>query len=150
MTNIQNWLSCFGEVISEITEEQFEMEGLDPKLPPVGNGIYNVKMKITKELPNWIPMYGRKICLEYPGVKRQCSSCYGPHAKKYCRSERCGMESFVIGFSKKYTAVPAEFYGRLSHLANLSEVVQSTEGQATRNVPNATGGGERVKMKGPK
>ena len=61
-------------------------------------------------------MFGRKICLDYPGIKRQCSSCYGPHARKYCRSERCGMEAFVKGFSRTYASVPVELYGKLSYL----------------------------------
>ena len=51
-SEILGWLSCFGEVLSEITEERFESEGLDPELPPVGNGTYNVKMKLNGDLPN--------------------------------------------------------------------------------------------------
>ena len=70
-SEILEWLNCFGEVISEITEEQFDSEGLDPELPPIGNGTYIVKMKLSRDIPNWMPMYGRKICLEYPGSKRQ-------------------------------------------------------------------------------
>ena len=59
-------------------------------------------------------MYGKKICLDYRGVRRECTNCYGPHAKKFCRSERVGMENFVTGFSAKYSFVPSELYGRLS------------------------------------
>ena len=62
-SEILGWLSCFGEVMSEITEETFECEGLDPDLPPVGNGTYNVRMRLNREIPNWAPMYGRKICM---------------------------------------------------------------------------------------
>ena len=59
------------------------------------------------------------ISFEYPGMRRQCNNCYGPHAKKYCRSERVGMENFVKGFSTKYDFVPREFYGKLaSHVMN--------------------------------
>ena len=115
-SEILAWLSCFGEVISEITEEQFESKGLEPDLPPVGNGTYNVKIKLSSAIPNWVPMYGRKVCIEYTGTKRQCSSCYGPHPKKFCKSERCGIESFVTGCSKKYQHVPAVLYGKHSHL----------------------------------
>ena len=113
-SEITNWLSCFGEVLSEISEEPFETEGLDPSLPPIGNGIYLVKMRLAKNLPNWVPMYGKKVCFEYPGVRRQCNNCYGPHAKKYCKSERVGMVNFVKGFSARYNSVPEELYGKLS------------------------------------
>ena len=67
-----------------------------------------VKMKLAKNLPNWVPMYGKKICFEYPGVRRECNNCYDPHAKKYCRSQRVGMENFVKGFSMRYNFVPKE------------------------------------------
>ena len=79
-----------------------------------------MRMKPRNDTPNWAPMYGKKICLEYSGIKRQCSNCYGPHAKKFCKSEKCGMESFVTGFSKRYGMVPVDLYGKLSHLARPS------------------------------
>ena len=82
-SEIMGWLVCFGEVLSEITGERFETGDLDPDLPPIGNGIYNVKMRLNKDLPNWMPMFGRKICQDYRGNRRQCSNCYVPHAKKY-------------------------------------------------------------------
>ena len=82
-SEILSWLSCFGEVLSEISEEPFESDGLDPDLNPVGNGTYFVRMKLTRDMPNWLPMFGRKICIDFPGVRRQCNGCYGPHAKKY-------------------------------------------------------------------
>ena len=63
-SEIMNWLGCFGEVLSEILEEQFKTVGLDPSLPPIGNGTYLVKIKIVKSLPNWVPMYGKKICFD--------------------------------------------------------------------------------------
>ena len=125
-SEITNWLSHFGEVLSEISEESFQNDGLDPDLPPVGNGIYLVKMKLTRSLPNWVPMYGRKICFDYPGVKKQCTNCYGAHAKRYCRSERVGMENFVRGFSEIYSFIPCDLYGRLAGLAS---------NQATRPPP---------------
>ena len=98
--------------MSEITEERFASDGLDPGLDPIGNGTYLVKMRLTKDLPNWAPMFGRKICLDYRGFRRQCSNCYGHHAKKFCRSERVGMDNFVKGFSLRYNNVPKELYGR--------------------------------------
>ena len=40
-SEILSWLNCYGEVLSEITEERFESDGLDPDLPPIGNGTYS-------------------------------------------------------------------------------------------------------------
>ena len=96
------WLTViqtqFGEVISEITEEQFNNgEALDEdveKMPPVGNGTYIVTMKLRKDLPNWVPMYGRRVRFEYRGIKKQCSGCYGPHIKKFCKYDWMSMEEY--------------------------------------------------------
>ena len=71
-SEILNWLVLFGEVLSEITEELFE-DATDPEcsnLPPIGNGNYLVKMRLTKDLPNWMPIYGKRICLDYKGNKK--------------------------------------------------------------------------------
>ena len=66
-SEILDWLLQFGEVFTEISEELYE-DLDDPgsqKLPPVGNGNYLVTMRLKKDLPNWLPIYGRRICLEY-------------------------------------------------------------------------------------
>ena len=66
------WLAVFGEVLTEITEEICK-DLNDPdsqKLPPVGNGNYLVTMRLKRDLPNWLPIYGRRICLEYKGNKK--------------------------------------------------------------------------------
>ena len=97
-SEITDWLTQFGEVISEITEEQFNNgEALDEdveKMPPVGNGTYIVTMKLRKDLPNWVPMYGRRVRFEYRGIKKQCSGCYGPHIKKFCKYDWMSMEEY--------------------------------------------------------
>ena len=75
-----DWLSVFGQMMTEITEEIYEdLDDPDSqKLPPVGKGNYLVSMKLKKDLPNWLPIYRRRICLEYRGNKKQCNWCYGP------------------------------------------------------------------------
>ena len=55
-SEILNSLGCFGDMVSEITVEQFDFEGLDTALRPVGNGTYIVKMKLGRDLPNWVPI----------------------------------------------------------------------------------------------
>ena len=115
-SQILNWLAIFGEVISEITEEPFEevKEGNVSTMQPVGNGTYVVKMKLKSDLPNWVPMYGRKICLEYRGMRRQCNACYGNHLKKNCRWERASMEQLADKIRSSYPEIPEEYFGRLA------------------------------------
>ena len=65
-SEILDWLSLFGEVVTKIAEELFEDEKDDQlrKMPPVGNGVYIVTVSLKKDLPNWTAMYGRKVCLD--------------------------------------------------------------------------------------
>ena len=56
-SEILDWLSLYGDVISEIMEEPYEDRDepeADPedKLPPVGNGTYLVKMRLKRDMPN--------------------------------------------------------------------------------------------------
>ena len=75
-----DWLKFFGEVLSEITEELFEdkEDKESSKLPPVGNGNYLVTMQLKKDLPNWMPIYGRRVCLEYRGNKNSATGAMVP------------------------------------------------------------------------
>ena len=146
-SEIMGWLVCFGEVLSEITEERFETGDLDPDLPPIGNGTYVVRMKLVKDLPNWVPMFGKKICLDYRGIRRQCNNCYGPHVKKYCRSERVGMENFVKGFSKRYPFVPEELYGRLAQKA-AKPVPETSPTTSSKNVLESGSGSSTLPVSG--
>ena len=115
-SEILDWLVLFGEVVSEITEEVYGDQD-DPEskdLPPVGNGNYLVKMKLKKELPNWLPIYGKRICLEYRGNRKQCSWCFGFHMRKYCKNEKMGLEEYVDRFKIQHPEVPDPYYGKLS------------------------------------
>ena len=107
----------YGEVLSEISEEAFEDEtekGAADSLPPVGNGTYLVKMRLKRDITNWLPIYGRKICLTYKGIKKQCNFCFGPHIRKYCKNERMSLEEYATRFRERNSFVPEHLYGKLA------------------------------------
>ena len=108
-SKILAWLSLYGDVITELTEEPFEEEnvqGPEEKLPIVGNETYLVKMKLKRYMPNWVPMYGRKVCFSYRGIKKQCNSCFGPHLKKFCKYEKMSLEEYADKFRLRNPYVP--------------------------------------------
>ena len=126
----------FGEIISEITEEPYADEGnKDDAMPPVGNGIYNVLMRLSSDLPNWVPVYGKKICLEYKGMRRQCNNCYGPHIRRYCKSERASIEELASKIRMKYPNIPEEYYGRLAKIQRKVQAPATSAAQASVVVP---------------
>ena len=79
------WLGLYGEVLSEISEMKHPDSGVDD---PVGNGTYVVQMRLKKHIPQFMPISGRKLRFYYNGIKRQCTNCYGHHAKQNCRNRK--------------------------------------------------------------
>ena len=130
-SEILDWLVLFGEVISEISEEIY-VDKDDPNsesLPPIGNGTYVVKMKLKKDMPNIVPMYGRKVFLDYKGIRRQCNACFGPHVKKYCKNEKMSLDEFVTRFRVKHPEIPELYYGRLAKM----EIVREQDTGSTKH-----------------
>ena len=87
-------------------------------LPAVGNGNYIVTMRLTKDLPNYMPIYGRRVCLEHKGIRRQCNWCYGYHLRKFCKYEKMGLEEYAEKFRLFHPRIPEPYYGRLAKTPN--------------------------------
>ena len=114
---IINWLSFFGEIRSEISEDTHEeSDDSSDCLPPVGNGIYSLKMKLSRDMPQLIPMHGKKIRLYYRGIIKRCSNCFEAHQRKNCKSKKIPWISYVEQFTKNYPEIPREFYGRWANV----------------------------------
>ena len=147
-SQILDWLSLFGEVISEITEEPFEdddEQGSGEKMPTIGNGTYLVKMKLKRDMPNWVPMYGRKVCFSYRGIKKQCNSCFGPHLRKYCKNEKMSLEEYAEKFRIRNQYVPEQLYGKLAKIENIAEQqrkkLEKDRGQTCQQSGSGSGSG---------
>ena len=49
---------------------------------------YSVLMKLNSDVPQLLPMAGRRIKIYYSGIKRLCTRCFGHHNKKDCRNKK--------------------------------------------------------------
>ena len=83
---VKNCLSYYGEILSDITEKCHYDP--DPNALPVGNGSYQVKMKLKREIPNFIPAAGNKIRISYTGCIFLCSNCFRVHSRRSCKNEK--------------------------------------------------------------
>ena len=139
-SEILDWLVLFGEVVSEITEELYEdLDDTESRnLPPVGNGNYLVKMKLKKDLPNCLPIYGKRICLEYRGNRKQCNWCFGFHMRKYCKNEKMGMEEYVDRFKIQHPEVPEPYYGKLAK----TKIADPNKEKEAQDLPPTGAGGK--------
>ena len=75
-------------------------------------------MKLSKEIPQVIPMHGKKIRLYYRGIIKRCSNCFGAHQRKNCKSEKVPWVAYVEQFTNAYPEIPREFYGRWASMVD--------------------------------
>jgi len=126
---IINWLSHFGEVKSEITEDTHEgSDDSSDDLPPVGNGIYSVLMKLERDMPQLIPMHGKRIRIYYRGIIKRCTNCFGAHQRKNCKEEKVPWKNYVKQFINNYPEIPKESYGRWANVIDGDRMVRSEQG----------------------
>jgi hypothetical protein len=131
---IIDWLSHFGEVKSKLSEDTHEgSDDSSDDLPPVGNGIYSVRMKLTRDLPQLIPMHGKRIRLYYRGIIKRCTNCFGAHQRKNCKEEKVPWIKYVEKFINNYPEIPKEFYGRWANMIDGMRPEKETEKKTTQN-----------------
>jgi hypothetical protein len=112
-SQIGSWLEFWGKLASEITEDKIEEDSEDSEGGhAIGNGTYSVKMKLDSDLPQFLPMFGKRIRLYYRGILKKCSNCFGPHARKACNRERVAWIEYVSDLMKAKPEIPDDFYGK--------------------------------------
>ena len=120
-------LSHWGVLNSRITEEVFT----DPHDNEGSNrtGIYIVKMKVHQHIPEWLPLDGLRVKVQYPGMKKLCNGCYGNHLRKDCNNEKLPWADYVTNFKDHNPEIPDEFYGKWLKKASLLVLECPTEKQ---------------------
>ena len=136
---IKKWLSTYGELLSEIEEEEIRFSddddsgGSDVQL---GTGKFSVKMKICNEIPQYLPMFGHKAKIYYRGIKKTCTNCYqGGHYRKDCQRGKLDWIDYVSAFINSNEHIPEEMFGRWYQLCvkrtqdsvKTSEVAKTTD-----------------------
>ena len=130
---IKIWMEQFGEVLTEI-EEETEVINVDSDLSDSddeddllhlseefkaslpdreGTGTFKAKVRLQKNMPQYIPAFGQKVKIHYQGINKVCTNCYGTgHIKKFCNSDKEQWIGYVKRFMDKNDQIPIEIYGR--------------------------------------
>jgi hypothetical protein len=86
---IGDWLNLWGDLVSDIAEDTVETDGDDIDCDyEIGNGTYSVMMRLRSVLPQFLPMFGKRIRLFYRGIAKKSSNCFGPHARGSCNRQK--------------------------------------------------------------
>ena len=107
---IKQCLSYYGETLTEITENIHYDP--DPNAQPVGNGKYQIKMRLLRQIPNFIPAAGKKIRISYEGSTFLCSNCYRVHARKNCTNQKVQWIEYVKRFMANNEKIENAWYGK--------------------------------------
>ena len=109
------WLGLYGDILSPIIEDCFEDpddEGEDGEDGVNATGTFSVKMRLKKEIPQLIPMLGKRVSIYYPGIRKLCSKCFGEHSGKFCKRPKVKWIDYVTNFIETNKNIPEEAYGR--------------------------------------
>ena len=108
---LKSALSNWGEVLSEPKEEVF----LDPLDPDGTNrtGTYLLRIKLSKEIPELIPLDGLRVKIIHHQVTKLCTRCYDTHLRRDCESEKKSWYDYVRAFMSENDEIESDFYGEL-------------------------------------
>jgi hypothetical protein len=104
------WLSHYGEVLSPVVEDCFEDSDVEEGIN--ATGIYSVKMKLKREIPQLLPMCGKRIKIYYKGIDKLCTKCFGKHPRRICKNEKVPWIDYVERFVDSNVDIPEQAYGR--------------------------------------
>ena len=107
---ILEWLRLYGQPLSLLGEDM--LPDSDSDADPLGNGTYSLKMKLAKDIPQFLPMHGRKIRIYFKNMTKLCTNCYRCHTRRQCTNERVTWVVYVRDFMKANPDIAASYYGK--------------------------------------
>ena len=107
---IGQWMELFGQPLSLLGEDKFPDS--DSEGGPLGNGTYSIKMKLARDIPQFLPMHGRKIRVYFKNMNKLCTNCYGSHTRRQCTNEKVPWITYVRDFMKQNPDIPEDYNGK--------------------------------------
>ena len=108
---ILQWLSHYGEVTSDLEEDCFREEVVSEGNNRTGN--YTVMMKLDKQIPQLLPMCGKRVKMYHAGIQKLCTNCFGPHKKQHCEAaEKVPWVQYVRKFIEENEEIQPELFGK--------------------------------------
>ena len=129
-------LSHYGDILSEVMEDLFD-DGGEQHLDSNGtnrSGVYSVKIKLKKDIPQMVPIHGKRIKIYYKGIQKLCTNCFGPHPKTVCKSPKMPWPEYVSRFISINHQIPADLFRH----RKLSEKEKTTNPTLVCDEPTVT------------
>lgn len=79
-------LSQYGDIMTKLVENIFkdnkDLDGTNAM------GIYLVKIKLRKPIPQVLPLEGKRVKVYYHSIRKLCANCFGRHPRKDFKMKR--------------------------------------------------------------
>lgn len=75
-------------------------------------GTFSVKMKLHKDIPQFLPMHGKKIRIYYRNMTKLCTNCFGKHTRKQFRNQKIPWITYVRDFTEQNEHLDESYYGK--------------------------------------
>jgi len=114
---IRRWLLEFGTLMSDITEDKADLELSSEEEElyqgvELTTGIYSVKMRLINQIPQFLPIDGKKIRIYYKGITKLCTKCYTRgHLRQACNSDQEDWMTYLDRFMIN-SRLEDEFFGK--------------------------------------
>jgi hypothetical protein len=102
-SGVLNWLKHFGTVTSS---HEFILN----KSTGLRSDVFQAEVFLARHIPEYLPMYGQKVQIYYPGIPRMCNRCYGGgHMRKECNNRKKDWIEYI--FTLVQNGVDVELIG---------------------------------------
>jgi hypothetical protein len=90
-TGIQNWLRLFGILTAQ--QGDFVINSTNG----TRSDVYEAEIVLKKHIPEYLPMYGQKVQVNYPGIPRVCNRCFiDGHLRRDCNNQKKDWVVYII------------------------------------------------------
>lgn len=90
-TGILNWLNLYGTVASQWDFKVNPNTGLR-------TDVFETEIVLKKHIDEYLPMYGQKVQVFYPGIPRMCNRCYSVgHLRRDCNNKKVDWIAHIAG-----------------------------------------------------
>ena len=69
-------------------------------------------MKLVKNIPQFLPVYGRRIRIYYKGINKLCTQCFGKHNRRSCTNQKVPWINYVRDYMFDNDEVKEQLYGK--------------------------------------
>ena len=118
-------LSNWGELATDLKEELFH----DPHDSEGTNRTsnYSVMMKINGNIPQLLPLWGKRVKIYYKGINKLCTCCFEKHQRSTCKNEKVNWMEYVANFAEQHPDLDKTFFGNWwKQVENKTKETQNT------------------------